>query len=165
MKAFSFFYRLCLSLIFFAVMALPFAYADAKYMTEWTNPDGTKSKSPATFYSIKEAKTQSTPKLLSWECGMQEHVKWVNWEIDFEKNVLRSWWQNHDSGDYKPSTVDKILSAKDGSIRVQGYLRDGKKVDKDKVVVWEFHYPSDPSATSDLYSCLLYTSPSPRDRG
>ena len=152
MKAFSFFYRLCLSLIFFAVMALPFAYADAKYMTEWTNPDGTKSKSPATFYSMKEAKTQSTPKLLSWECGMQEHVKWVNWEIDFEKNVLRSWWQNHDSGDYKPSTVDKILSAKDGSIRVQGYLRDGKKVDKDKVVVWEFHYPSDPSATSDLYS-------------
>ena len=152
MKAFSFFYRLCLSLIFFAGMALPFAYADAKYMTEWTNPDGTKSKSPATFYSMKEAKTQSTPKLLSWECGMQEHVKWVNWEIDFEKNVLRSWWQNHDSGDYKPSTVDKILSAKDGSIRVQGYLRDGKKVDKDKVVVWEFHYPSDPSATSDLYS-------------
>ena len=68
-------------------MALPFAYADAKYMTEWTNPDGTKSKSPATFYSMKEAKTQSTPKLLSWECGMQEHVKWVNWEIDFEKNV------------------------------------------------------------------------------
>ena len=69
MKAFSFFYRLCLSLIFFAVMALPFAYADAKYMTEWTNPDGTKSKSPATFYSMKEAKTQSTPKLLVGNVG------------------------------------------------------------------------------------------------
>ena len=147
-----YFYRLCLSLVFLASMALLFAYADAKYMTEWTNPDGTKSQAPATFYSLKDAKAQTTPKLLSWECGMQEHVKWVNWEIDFEKNVLRSWWQNHDSGDYQPSTVDKILSAKDGSIRVKGYLRDGEKIDKDKAVVWEFHYPSDPSLTSDLYS-------------
>ena len=128
--------KLFLSIIFIVNISTQFLNADARYMTEWTNPDGSKSKSPATFYSIKEAKTQSTPKLLSWECGMQEHVKWVNWEIDFEKNVLKSWWQNHDSGDYKPSTVDKILSAKDGSIRVQGYLRDCKKVDKDKVVVW-----------------------------
>ena len=149
---FSNFFKLCVSAIFVFHIVLQFAHADAKYMTEWTNPDGTKSKAPATFYSLKEIKAQSTPKLLSWECGMQEHVKWVNWEIDFESNVLRSWWQNHSSGDYKPSTVDKILSAKDGSITVQNYLRDGEMIDKDKVVIWELYYQPDPAPTSNLYS-------------
>ena len=133
---------MCVSAVFVFHIALQYGYSDAKYMTEWTNPDGTKSKSPATFYSLKEARPQDIPKLLSWECGMSEHVKWVNWEIDFEKNVLRSWWQNYSSGDYKPSTVDKILSAKDGSITVQSYLRDGEKVDKDKVVIWELYEPN-----------------------
>ncbi len=147
-----YFSRVCLSFIFAVNLSLQFASADAKYMTEWTNPDGTKSKAPATFYSLKEAKTQNTPKLLSWECGMTELVKWVNWEIDFEKNVMTSWWQNHDSSDYKPYAVYKILSAKDGSITVQDYLRDGEKIDKDKVVIWEFYYQSDPSPTSNLYS-------------
>ena len=141
------FLKLFLSIIFIVNISTQFLNADARYMTEWTNPDGTKSKSPATFYSIKEAKTQSTPKLLSWECGMNENVKWVNWEIDFEKNVMRSWWQNHNSGDYKPYAVDKILSAKDGSITVQDYLRDGKMVDKDKVKIWELNFASD-----NLYS-------------
>ena len=141
------FLKLFLSIIFIVNISTQFLNADARYMTEWTNPDGSKSKSPATFYSIKEAKTQSTPKLLSWECGMNENVKWVNWEIDFEKNVMRSWWQNHNSGDYKPYSVDKILSAKDGSIIVQDYLRDGKMIDKDKVKIWELNFQSD-----NLYS-------------
>ena len=139
--------KLFLSIIFIVNISTQFLNADARYMTEWTNPDGSKSKSPATFYSIKEAKTQSTPKLLSWECGMNENVKWVNWEIDFEKNVMRSSWQNHNSGDYKPYSVDKILSAKDGSIIVQDYLRDGKMIDKDKVKIWELNFQSD-----NLYS-------------
>ena len=141
------FLKLFLSIIFIVNISTQFLNADARYMTEWTNPDGNKSKSPAIIYSIKEAKTQSTPKLLSWECGMNENVKWVNWEIDFEKNVMRSWWQNHNSGDYKPYAVDKILSAKDGSITVQAYLRDGKMVDKDKVTIWELNFQSD-----NLYS-------------
>ena len=80
------FLKLLLSIISIINISIQFLNADARYMTEWTNPDGSKSKSPATFYSIKEAKTQSTPKLLSWECGMNENVKWVNWEIDFETN-------------------------------------------------------------------------------
>ena len=69
------FFKLCVSAIFVFHIALQHAHADAKYMTEWTNPDGTKSKAPAIFYSLKEAKAQNTPKLLSWECGMSEHVK------------------------------------------------------------------------------------------
>ena len=139
--------NLFLSIIFIVNISTQFLNADARYMTEWTNPDGTKSKSPATFYSIKEAKTQSTPKLLSWECGTTDNIKWINWEIDFEKNELRSWWQNHETDDFKWSTVDKILSAKDGIITAQDYLKNGKKVDKDKVVTWQLNYQSD-----NLYS-------------
>ena len=137
--------KLFLSIIFIVNISTQFLNADARYMTEWTNPDGTKSKSPATFYSIKEAKTQSTPKLLSWECGMTDYVEWANWEIDFEKNELRSWWKGkfEEDDDYRPYAVYKILSAKDGSITVQDYLRDGKMVDKDEVVIWEFNYQSD----------------------
>ena len=121
------FLKLFLSIIFIVNISTQFLNADARYMTEWTNPDGSKSKSPATFYSIKEAKTQSTPKLLSWECGMTDYVEWANWEIDFEKNVLRSWWKGkfEEGDDYRPYAVYKILSAKDGSITVQDYLRDG----------------------------------------
>ena len=139
------FLKLFLSIIFIVNISTQFLNADARYMTEWTNPDGSKSKSPATFYSIKEAKTQSTPKLLSWECGMTDYVEWANWEIDFEKNVLRSWWKGkfEEDDDYRPYAVYKILSAKDGSITVQDYLRDGKMVDKDEVVIWEFNYQSD----------------------
>ena len=139
------FLKLFLSIIFIVNISTQFLNADARYMTEWTNPDGTKSKSPATFYSIKEAKTQSTQKLLSWECGMTDYVEWANWEIDFEKNELRSWWKGkfEEDDDYRPYAVYKILSAKDGSITVQDYLRDGKMVDKDEVVIWEFNYQSD----------------------
>ena len=50
------FLKLFLSIIFIVNIFTQFLNADARYMTEWTNPDGTKSKSPATFYSIKEAK-------------------------------------------------------------------------------------------------------------
>ena len=141
------FLKLFLSIIFIVNISTQFLNADARYMTEWTNPDGTKSKSPATFYSIKEAKTQSTPKLLSWECGTTDNIKWINWEIDFKKNELRSWWQNHDTDDFKWSTVDKILSVKDGIITAQDHLKNGKKVDKDKVVTWQLNYQSD-----NLYS-------------
>ena len=139
--------KLFLSIIFIVNISTQFLNADARYMTEWTNPDGTKSKSPATFYSIKEAKTQSTPKLLSWECGTTDKIKWINWEIDFKKNELRSWWQNHDTDDFKWSTVDKILSVKDGIITAQDHLKNGKRVDKDKVVTWQLNYQSD-----NLYS-------------
>ena len=52
-----FFLKLFLSIIFIVNISTQFLNADARYMTEWTNPDGSKSKSPATFYSIKEAKT------------------------------------------------------------------------------------------------------------
>ena len=71
------FLKLFLSIIFIVNISTQFLNGDARYMTEWTNPDGTKSKSPATFYSIKEAKTQSTPKLLSWECGTTDNIKWI----------------------------------------------------------------------------------------
>ena len=43
--------KLFLSIIFIVNISTQFLNADARYMTEWTNPDGTKSKSPATFYS------------------------------------------------------------------------------------------------------------------
>ena len=142
-----YFLKLFLSIIFIVNISTQFLNADARYMTEWTYPDGTKSKSPATFYSIKEAKTQSIPKLLSWECGTTDNIKWINWEIDFKKSELRSWWQNHDTDDFKWSTVDKILSVKDGIITAQDHLKNGKKVDKDKVVTWQLNYQSD-----NLYS-------------
>ena len=51
------FLKLLLSIISIINISIQFLNADTRYITEWTNPDGTKSKSPATFYSIKEAKT------------------------------------------------------------------------------------------------------------
>ena len=117
-----FFLKLFLSIIFIVNISTQFLNADARYMTEWTNPDGSKSKSPATFYSIKEAKTQSTPKLLSWECGMTDYVEWANWEIDFEKNVLRSWWKGkfEEDDDYRrdfQTFIDAIWLEKQQTIK------------------------------------------------
>ena len=114
------FLKLFLSIIFIVNISTQFLNADARYMTEWTNPDGSKSKSPATFYSIKEAKTQSTPKLLSWECGPSEYIKWINWELDLEKNELRSKWINKNSNNQE-TQVARINSKGDRSIFVQDY--------------------------------------------
>ena len=133
------FLKLFLSIIFIVNISTQFLNADARYMTEWTNPDGSKSKSPATFYSIKEAKTQSTPKLLSWECGPSEYIKWINWELDLEKNELRSKWINKNSNNQE-TQVARINSKGDRSIFVQDYSEEQKKWNSES---WEFNYKSD----------------------
>ena len=70
------------------------------------------------------------------ECGPSDNIKWINWELDLEKNELRSKWLNKNSNN-QDTQVARIISKGDRSIFVQDYSEEQKKWNSES---WEFNY-------------------------
>ena len=78
-----------------------------------------------------------TASILTWECGPSEYIKWINWELDLEKNELKSRWVNKNSNKER-SSIAQIKSSKDGIATVQDDILDGNKATTNDI--WDFNY-------------------------
>ena len=78
-----------------------------------------------------------TVSILTWECGPSEYIKWINWELDLEKNELKSRWENKNSNKER-SSIAQIKSSTDSSVTVQDDMLDGNKATTNDI--WDFHY-------------------------
>jgi len=89
--------------------------------------------------------TDTTPpiieiaEVLSWKCTGNEHIKYVNLQLDFEKKTLTSQWVRKKDNKYDDEEA-RVLHVDDEKVIVQDYI---KELSKYSETTWEFYYASD----------------------